>query len=587
MPDHAPRVRGSSVALVVGALLVAAASADAAVDLAGKWQRSDGTIVTITQVGDTITIPRDGYSVSGTVTAPGDFTMSGTPAPGCTESGTFHLFAGEEVLQGELTHFCVPIGSPPVATVLTLTRCTCDDGNTADGDGCDATCRVEPCFTCAGDPSVCTPSADGAACDDRRTCTTGETCSAGVCGGGAVVPACVDLSGSWRYRETFFGFTAEDRIVIEERGPIVVFRGQNGIVGAGPADVSTGEIVLRRPWGFSPLCTNTVTTADLTATSVDFAGTSVVLLQSAMTCLPMPSEITGDRCGFGTLEGAETCDDGNDVAGDGCSADCQQEVGWSCVGEPSVCTLVPPGTPCDDGNPCTSNDVIGLSGSCQGTPVEDGTACDDGNACTTADACQAGFCTGGPAVTCEACFACDPAAGCQPSPRPLCRKSQKPEKSVLQIIDSATPGKDRIKWKLAAGAATTTADLGSPTTSSDVTFCVFDESSGTPALAFRAAAPAASTCGTKPCWKATSTSIRWASKTGAPDGLTKVVVKTGPAGKAKAQIDAKGALLTSPAPPLPTPLRVQLQVEGGACFETRHQSPTINQPGRFQSRGSN
>jgi cysteine-rich repeat protein len=33
---------------------------------------------------------------------------------------------------------------------------TCEDGNTTPGDGCDARCRVEPCFTCSGLPSTCT-----------------------------------------------------------------------------------------------------------------------------------------------------------------------------------------------------------------------------------------------------------------------------------------------------------------------------------------------------------------------------------------------------------------------------------------------
>jgi cysteine-rich repeat protein len=34
---------------------------------------------------------------------------------------------------------------------------TCDDNNRLDGDGCDHTCRVEACFSCAGEPSACTP----------------------------------------------------------------------------------------------------------------------------------------------------------------------------------------------------------------------------------------------------------------------------------------------------------------------------------------------------------------------------------------------------------------------------------------------
>lgn len=31
----------------------------------------------------------------------------------------------------------------------------CEDGNDVAGDGCDPTCRVEPCYVCSGNPSVC------------------------------------------------------------------------------------------------------------------------------------------------------------------------------------------------------------------------------------------------------------------------------------------------------------------------------------------------------------------------------------------------------------------------------------------------
>ena len=60
----------------------------------------------------------------------------------------------------------------------------CDDGNTASGDGCSAQCKVESCYTCVSQPSVCSPATAGTACDDGNTCTVGETCDgAGVCGG--------------------------------------------------------------------------------------------------------------------------------------------------------------------------------------------------------------------------------------------------------------------------------------------------------------------------------------------------------------------------------------------------------------------
>src|SRR4029077_585126 len=50
-------------------------------------------------------------------------------------------------------------------------------------------------------------------------------------------------------------------------------------------------------------------------------------------------------CGNGTKAGAEGCDDGHIVSGDGCSGSCTVESGYSCVGTtPSVCSTV-----CGDG----------------------------------------------------------------------------------------------------------------------------------------------------------------------------------------------------------------------------------------------
>ena len=42
--------------------------------------------------------------------------------------------------------------------------------------------------------------------------------------------------------------------------------------------------------------------------------------------------------------GKETCDDGNNVGGDGCSLVCSVELGYSCLGLPSICSPI-----CGDG----------------------------------------------------------------------------------------------------------------------------------------------------------------------------------------------------------------------------------------------
>ena len=115
--------------------LLAAVEAHAAVDLAGTWRdETSGALMTITQVGDVVTI--DG--MSGTVTAPGPFGLeSPIPPPPCATSAGMRLLPGEGVIDGRKIRLC----SPPFGSSITrllLTRCECDDGNAMDGDGCDA-----------------------------------------------------------------------------------------------------------------------------------------------------------------------------------------------------------------------------------------------------------------------------------------------------------------------------------------------------------------------------------------------------------------------------------------------------------------
>jgi alpha-tubulin suppressor-like RCC1 family protein len=98
------------------------------------------------------------------------------------------------------------------------------------------------------------------------------------------------------------------------------------------------------------------------------------------------------------------------------------------------------GTPCDDGDTCTVDDAC-AGGLCVGSALEcapadachvpgscdpstglckpklasSGTPCDDGNACTTDDACLAGLCRGNTAVECpEAALVCDVVVACDP-----------------------------------------------------------------------------------------------------------------------------------------------------------------------------
>ncbi len=47
------------------------------------------------------------------------------------------------------------------------------------------------------------------------------------------------------------------------------------------------------------------------------------------------------RCGNGFIDTGETCDDNNTNNNDGCNSNCQEEAGWDCDGEPSICQPTP------------------------------------------------------------------------------------------------------------------------------------------------------------------------------------------------------------------------------------------------------
>jgi cysteine-rich repeat protein len=171
-------------------VLIIAPAAVAAVDLNGKWfiespGSPSGTIVPVTQTGSALSIPWivPFTGMIGATDANGFTGYSVSWTDGTNQAG----FGGRVMPSGNLFDgqggFWFPPDFPGVFGVI-ATRCTCDDDNGVDGDGCTTTCQVEPCWTCVGDPSVCTPTSDGGACDDGSPCTTGETCTSGVCGAG-------------------------------------------------------------------------------------------------------------------------------------------------------------------------------------------------------------------------------------------------------------------------------------------------------------------------------------------------------------------------------------------------------------------
>jgi fibulin 1/2 len=105
-------------------------------------------------------------------------------------------------------------------------------------------------------------------------------------------------------------------------------------------------------------------------------------------------EVTG--CGDGVVQVAESCDDGGMVDGDGCSAECASEPGYTCSGAPSTCTDIDECATNNGGcaETCT-NTAGGFMCSCAPgyTLAANGRTCEDLNECATSNGGCAQVCT--------------------------------------------------------------------------------------------------------------------------------------------------------------------------------------------------
>ncbi len=587
--------RAWRLGLVVGSIVLARAiDAHAAIDVTGRWRFESlhsAELIDLAQTGSTLTFTYGGIAFTTTVEADGRYSGGGAggPCPGVPITG--RISPSGNLLDGRIVSAVPPSCSGyPAVVGLSATRCECDDGNTVDGDGCSADCRVEPCFTCTGTPSVCTPSQEGAACDDGNDCTTGTTCSGGVCGGGSpVLPICVDMTGAWSIHEFLPAFDlSSDRVVsIRQRGGDVVF-GDGAPDFVGWIDPATGVFDVRSASDYY-FCEFEPFTGSVAPDGNSLTGHDVTLAPSPTHCNGFVADVTGYRgiCGNGTVERGESCDDGNTTPGDGCSAHCAVETCWTCTGAPSTCSPTAD-VACDDGNPCTSGDTCSAAGVCAGTVVPDDTACDDVASCGHGT-CAAGACQPSGPLVCPACTACTPGAGCVAAPRDTCLTST----STLQTTRSTNTKRDRLAWTWTKESATTFATFGDPTATDDYAVCLYRDVP-TPTLLFRATAPAGGQCGTRPCWTKTAKAFAYADRTGASDGLTHMTLTPG-AGKTKVTAKGSGPGLVArafelPSPPVGAPLRLQLQGANGACVESRFASDGVKRDdpatGIFRAHGT-
>lgn len=147
---------------------------------------------------------------------------------------------------------------------------------------------------------------------------------------------------------------------------------------------------------------------------------------------------------------------------------------------------------------------------------------------------------------------------CPGTPRAGCRSASK---TLLVITDKSADKKDKLTWKWIKGAATTRAEFADPTTFASYGLCIY--AGDALRLTFEIGPSSTS-------WKAIKhKGFKYLDKSGAVEGLTKVVLKSGAEGKAKAVVTGKGVNLPDLGlGSLPTPIRAQLfNSSSGVCWE--------------------
>ncbi len=316
----------------------------------------------------------------------------------------------------------------------------CDDGNTADGDGCSAGCQVEPGYVCNTPGQPCSMTTMPV-CGDGGV-NNGEQCDDGNALNGDGCSSTCQLEMGWTCPTPGspcqpFHYCGDGVLDMGEQcddGNAIPGDGCSGVCHVEPGYVCPAP---GNPCANIWICGNAhidpgEACDDGNTVGGDGCSADCSLVEPTFTCPNVGgnggpcTKVAANSCGDGILAGNEQCDDGNTVAGDGCSATCAGEPGYTCPTPGMACKKIEYcgdgvvdldiGEQCDDGNVtsgdgCTAtcifepNFVCPTPGSpcistvvCGDGKVGGSETCDDGNA-VSGDGCSS-LCKVEPGYTC-------------------------------------------------------------------------------------------------------------------------------------------------------------------------------------------
>jgi hypothetical protein len=152
---------------------------------------------------------------------------------------------------------------------------------------------------------------------------------------------------------------------------------------------------------------------------------------------------------------------------------------------------------------------------------------------------------------------------CAAAPLAGCRASQVPAQTRIWLNDRSPNIRDTLVWKWRRGAASTTDDFGDPVHTHGYAVCLYSAGGS---LLFHATVPSGGSCGSRTCWRAAGSGFHYRNGGATPDGVTKVLLRPGTAGRAGVIVKGRGEHLGLPAMPLTPPVTIQLQEESGPCW---------------------